>query len=210
MLVDFHKALFSPVYVTETRRHSSTVHPSHFIQSLNNPELSSSPSTTKICFNRSGIKMKFCLASLAVDEEQECRGVKKKDEVCMCVKDHRTLSSHSPCLFFFTCFKYSIDPQCGIISPFIPPLALFLPLHLLFLPPLPQSCVSLPFASTSLPLFSLTLKSSQSLLPFIYCFNMLAGGERGGCCARPSVLLCHPSGQRRLPLLTTQLPVVSA
>lgn len=51
---------------------------------------------------------------------------------------------------------------------------------------------------------------SVSVLPFIYCFNMLAGGEREGCCARPSVLSCHLSGQRKLPLTPTQLPVVSA
>lgn len=51
---------------------------------------------------------------------------------------------------------------------------------------------------------------SVTVLPFIYCFNMLAGGERGGCCARPSVLSCHLSGQRRLPLTPTQLPVASA
>lgn len=51
---------------------------SPFIQSLNNPEFSSSPSTTKTCFNRSGIEMKFCLASLAADEDQECGRVGKK------------------------------------------------------------------------------------------------------------------------------------
>lgn len=80
MLVDFHKALLSPVSVTvETRRYSFTVQPS---QSLNNPEFSASPSITKICFNRSGIEMKFCLASLAAVEEQECRRVKKKMTRC--------------------------------------------------------------------------------------------------------------------------------
>lgn len=84
---------------------------------------------------------------------------------CMRVEDPQTLFSPL-CLFFLTFRKYGFDPQCGIISPFIPPLAVFLPLHLLFLPPLPpELCLpplSLHFPS-SLPLFSLTLKSSQSL-----------------------------------------------
>lgn len=130
---------------------------------------------------------------------------------CMRVEDPQTLSS-LPCLFSLTFCKYSFDPQCGIIFSFIPPLAVFLPLHLLFLPPLPQSCVSLPYPSTSLPptFLSHSEELSVSVLPFIYCFNMLAGGERGGCCARLSVLSCHLSGQRRLPLTPTQLPVVSA
>lgn len=83
---------------------------------------------------------------------------------------------------FFSCLP---SPRAVIPSPFPP------------LPSLPPT-----FLSHSEEL-------SVSALPFIYCFNMLAGGERGGCCARPSVLSCHLSGQRKLPLTPTQLPVVS-
>ena len=86
-------------------------------------------------------------------------------------------------------------------------LAVFLLLlYLLFPPPLPLSPFSLPFPFTSLPLFSLSHSKelSVSALPFISRFNMLAGGERGGCCALPSVRSCHPSGQRTLLLTPTQ------
>lgn len=94
---------------------------------------------------------------------------------------------------------------------FIPPLALFLPLHLLFLPPLPPELCLPPLSLHFPPTFlSHSKELSVSVLPFIYCFNMLAGGERRGCCARPSVLSCHLSGQRKLPVTPTQLPVVSA
>lgn len=110
---------------------------------------------------------------------------------CMRVKDPQTLSSLL-CLFFLTFRKYSLDPQCGIISPFIPSLAVFLPLHLLFLPPLPQSCVSLPFPSTSLPPshFSLSLWRALSL------------------CASLHLLLQHVGRRRKRRMLRSPLSAV--
>lgn len=107
--------------------------------------------------------------------------------------------------------KFSVDPQCGIISPLYPSsgsLSATAPSFPASPPPelcLPPLCLHFP------PTFlSHSKELSVSVLPFIYCFNMLAGGERGGCCAHPSVLSCHPSGQCRLSLTPTQLPVVSA
>lgn len=129
----------------------------------------------------------------------------------MCVKDPQTLSSRSPRLCFVTFLKFSGDPQCGIISPLYPSsgsLSASAPSFPASPPPelcLPPLCLHFP------PTFlSHSKELSVSVLPFIYCFNMLAGGERGGCCAHPSVLSCHPSGQCRLSLTPTQLPVVSA
>lgn len=166
ILVEFYMPSFHWVTVETTlfERHSSMAQLSRFIQSLNNPEFSSSPLTTKTCFNRSEIEMKFCVASLAADKEQECGRVKTKKlrGVHVCQRSSNLIFSFSTFVFphFFLMQRW---PTVWDYIPFYPSSGSLSALHLLFLPPLPQSCVSLPFASTSLPLFSLTLKSSQSL-----------------------------------------------
>lgn len=130
----------------------------------------------------------------------------------MSVKDPQTLSSHSPLFCFLRFLENSaLTHSGGIISPLYPSsgsLSASAPSFPASPPPelcLPPLCLHFP------PTFlSHSKELSVSVLPFIYCFNMLAGGERGGCCAHPSVLSCHPSGQCRLSLTPTQLPVVSA
>lgn len=109
------------VETTLSKGHSSMAQLSRFIQSLNNPEFSSSPSTTKTCFNRSGIEMKFCLASLAADEEQECGRVKKiLGGVPLCQRSSNFIFLFSTFVFSHF-FKIQRWPTVG---DYIPPLSL--------------------------------------------------------------------------------------
>lgn len=97
--------------------------------------------------------------------------------------------------FFYSFIHLLTFPCCCTFFFFLPsPLAL----SPSSFPPLPSH-------------FSLSHSKEHSLpaLLFIFHPNMLAGGERGGCCALPLVRFCHHSGQRTLPLTQTQ-PQLSA